>query len=117
MSYRCGGLEVVLFGGLEVELPVCPMPFDEPVTSGLVGGGAAASGVAGETVVAFGLVLGMALGFPLVIELGLVSGGIVLLGLVAVPLGLVAALGLVVLCIPLGFCEPALGELTEDPGD
>ena len=117
MFYRCGGLEFVSGGGVEVVLPACPMPFDEPVTSGLVGGGAAASGVAGETVVAFGLVLGTALGFPLAVELGLVSGGMVLLGLVAVPLGVVAALGLVVLCVPLRFCEPALGELTEDPGD
>jgi hypothetical protein len=108
-------LVLVLFGGgVEVVPPVCPVLFDEPLMSGLTGGGAAGSGGAdGETGVKSGFVPGTAFGFVLGVKLGLVSGvtfgfgtasgatlsgGMVLLGLVVVLLGLVEEPG-VVLCV------------------
>lgn len=108
-SYCFGGVVVVLSGGgVEVVAPVCPAPFDEPLLSGLVDGGAAGSGLTdGETGVASGFVLGTVLGFLFGVTSGLVpgvifgfrvasgavSGGIVLPGLAVVPLGLVGLPG------------------------
>jgi hypothetical protein len=107
-------------------LPLCPIPFDEPFISGLLGGGMAGSGWAdGETGVASGLVPGTVLGVVFGVKFGLVpgvtlgfgdasgvvSGGMVLLGFVPL-LGLTVVglwvCGIVLLCAPMEPDGPGL---------
>jgi len=102
----------VLFGGGVAVglLPLWPVPVADPLMSGLLEGGVAASGLLdGETGVTSGFVLGTVLGlvfgvksgfvpgvrFGFGVASGAVAGGIVLFGLVGVLLGAVSGLGLV----------------------
>src|SRR5271169_3748001 len=89
-AYRFGGIAL---GGVEVVVPLCPTPFDEPVLSGLLDGGIAGSGVTvGETGVASGFVPGTVLGVVFGVKFGLVPG--VTFGLVpGVTFGLVPGIG------------------------